>query len=235
MRSVHRTPMAREDGAAYVEFIIAFMPILTLFLGIVQVVILFSADLLVKHAAYRATRAAVVILDDDPRYYGGEARNTIAGRQANAGDLVQRLSVAGVGTESGEIAAGMVLARPLSRRAAVELAAALVLMPLSNQSGGDSIAATLGSDGLGSAAADTLERLEVSFDRPPNPATQVRDPEAAPELITVRVRYRFSCSVPVVRRIVCREGSRWLVGSDTLPNHRASLRYIDGDWGRIGL
>src|SRR5690606_6628936 len=62
MRLVHerasRSPIASREGAAYVEFLLAFMPLFVLFLGIVQVSLLFAADLVVKHAAYRATRAA---------------------------------------------------------------------------------------------------------------------------------------------------------------------------------
>jgi len=47
-------------GAAYVEFIIAIMPMLILFWGIMQLNGLLLADLVVRHAAVHAVRAAIV-------------------------------------------------------------------------------------------------------------------------------------------------------------------------------
>ena len=43
-----------EEGAAYVEFLLAFVPILTLFLGLVQIGLLYAGNLVVQHAAHRA-------------------------------------------------------------------------------------------------------------------------------------------------------------------------------------
>jgi Flp pilus assembly protein TadG len=50
----------RCEGAAYVEFIIAIVPMLTLFWGIMQLNGLLLADLVVRHAAVSAVRAAIV-------------------------------------------------------------------------------------------------------------------------------------------------------------------------------
>jgi Flp pilus assembly protein TadG len=61
----------REDrrGAVYVEFLVAFLPMLTLFLSIVQLADLYAAKLVVRHAAYRAARAGAVVFPDDPANY----------------------------------------------------------------------------------------------------------------------------------------------------------------------
>ncbi len=66
-------------GAVYVEFLIAFMPLFSFFLCLVQLAMLETANLIVKHAAVVATRAAVVILPDEPGKYDGVAQNRAEG------------------------------------------------------------------------------------------------------------------------------------------------------------
>lgn len=58
-------------GAVYVEFLIAFLPMFVLFLSLVQLTLIEMADLVAKHAAVCAARAAIVVLGDDPKNYGG--------------------------------------------------------------------------------------------------------------------------------------------------------------------
>lgn len=52
------------EGAAYVEFIIAVMPMLAFFWGMMQLNGLLLADLVVRHAAMNAVRAAIVCGSD---------------------------------------------------------------------------------------------------------------------------------------------------------------------------
>ncbi len=52
-------------GAALVEFVIAVVPMLTTFFGFVQVAKIYTANLVVKHAAITAARAAVVMIKKD--------------------------------------------------------------------------------------------------------------------------------------------------------------------------
>jgi Flp pilus assembly protein TadG len=54
-------------GSVYVEFIIAILPMLLMFWGMLQVNGLLLADLVVRDAALNAVRAAVVIDTDDPK------------------------------------------------------------------------------------------------------------------------------------------------------------------------
>jgi Flp pilus assembly protein TadG len=49
-----------QSGSAYVEFIIAIVPMLVLFWGIMQLNGLLLADLVARHAAVHAVRAAIV-------------------------------------------------------------------------------------------------------------------------------------------------------------------------------
>lgn len=68
-------------GAVYVEFLIAFMPLFAFFSGLVQLAVLQTADIVVKHAATVAARAAVVVLPDDPKFYGGAELNHAEGQR----------------------------------------------------------------------------------------------------------------------------------------------------------
>ena len=59
-------------GAAYVEFIIAIVPMLILFWGLMQLNGLLLADLVVRHAATHAVRAAIVCDSDEHPQDAGE-------------------------------------------------------------------------------------------------------------------------------------------------------------------
>jgi Flp pilus assembly protein TadG len=61
-------------GAVYVEFLAAFMPILTFFLCIAQLADLYATKLVVQHAAVRTARAGAVVFPDDPRNYQAVAK-----------------------------------------------------------------------------------------------------------------------------------------------------------------
>lgn len=66
-------------GAVFVEQLIAFLPVIFFFLASWQLMELCAGDLMVKRAASAAVRAAVVVLPDDPRFYGGVPVNSFAG------------------------------------------------------------------------------------------------------------------------------------------------------------
>ena len=72
------------EGAVYVEFLIAFMPLLVMFMSLVQLAFVQIANIVTKHAAVAAARAAVVVLPDDPSYYGGQKVNEAAGARLTA-------------------------------------------------------------------------------------------------------------------------------------------------------
>jgi hypothetical protein len=63
-------------GAIYVEFLIAFLPVFTFFLCMLQLSLLFSARLIVEHAAMQGVRAAAVVFGDEPSTYGESADDT---------------------------------------------------------------------------------------------------------------------------------------------------------------
>lgn len=57
-----RRLVAASDGAVYVEFLIAFFPILILFVGLLQLQVVFLTRLFVSRAAFAAARAAAVYI-----------------------------------------------------------------------------------------------------------------------------------------------------------------------------
>lgn len=68
-----------QRGAVHVEFLVVFLPLLMLILCLVQLALIYVGKVTTQRAANAAVRAAVVILDDDPRYYGGAPRNVATG------------------------------------------------------------------------------------------------------------------------------------------------------------
>lgn len=54
----------RTDGAVYVEYLVAGVPLFIMFLTTVQLCLIAMAGLVVKHAAWTAARAAMVVLVD---------------------------------------------------------------------------------------------------------------------------------------------------------------------------
>lgn len=207
-----------REGAAYVEFLLAFVPILILFLGLVQLGLLYGGNLVVQHAAHRAVRTAMVVLDDDPRYYDGEPRLVIDGRPASADDVEWYLA-------RREDEAGARRPSALSRRAAIETSALVLLAAIEPQEG-DSVAEALGTldRGRRADAARLATDVEIRVRRPPP------GDESPPE-VRVRVVHGFACRVPVVRRLICEDGRRPLVAEDWGAVHQGDFLYAEGDWG----
>jgi len=61
-----------QRGVVYAEFLMAFMPIFVLFLGVIQLCFIGASSLVVQNAAMKGARAAMVVLPDDPFFYEGE-------------------------------------------------------------------------------------------------------------------------------------------------------------------
>lgn len=78
-------------GAVYVEFLAAFLPVFIMFECLVQLAGLYAAKLVVMHSAEVAARAAIVVLPDDPKYYGGEAVESCTGQRRN--DIVNAAAI----------------------------------------------------------------------------------------------------------------------------------------------
>ena len=83
-------------GAVYVEFLVAFLPLFIFFECLVQLSGMLTAKLVVQHAAVTATRAAVVVLYDDPQYYGDEKVGSATGQRLEAIELAAAIPMRAV-------------------------------------------------------------------------------------------------------------------------------------------
>jgi hypothetical protein len=78
-------------GAVYVEFLIAFMPLFIFFLSLIQFIFVCTASVVTHYSAIKAVRAAIVVLPDDPMFYGGQAPGQASGARMDA--ILQAASV----------------------------------------------------------------------------------------------------------------------------------------------
>jgi hypothetical protein len=196
-------------GAVYVEFLLAFIPVFILFLGMLQAALLYAANLVVSHAATTAVRSAVVVLPDDPRHYGDEPVNAIdfTGTGGATGDAVS-IFLEGVGIGGGAPpAAGSTGGKRLG---AIRSAAAIPLLAVSpsfEQLVGDptvytAVGGNPGSRAATGAALYNRAGLAVTFpDRPG--ARSFRTRFGSDDDVTVRVTYLFHCGVPLASWYMC--------------------------------
>jgi hypothetical protein len=89
----------RTAGAVYVEFLIAFLPLFVMFMSLVQLAFVEVANLVTKHAAVAAARAAMVVLPDDPSYYGGQPVNVASGARRDAIEAAAKARLMAVSTD----------------------------------------------------------------------------------------------------------------------------------------
>jgi Flp pilus assembly protein TadG len=91
----------RKDarGAVYVEFLIVFLPLFVMFMSLVQLAFVSVANLVAKHAAYSACRAAIVVLPDDPAFYGDVPVNKADGARLTAIQAAAKARLLAVSTD----------------------------------------------------------------------------------------------------------------------------------------
>lgn len=227
-RTTSRTPRGPETffsdrgGAVYVEFLLAFIPLFFLFLGMVQMGLLYAADLVVRHAAVTATRAAAVVIDDDPTNYEDETRRSFTSDGNQRDTMVRRAIEALLRTPAAR-------SRPpridSERYEAIHSAASMPLLPFSppvnmiwRSPADENVLNAIGTFPEGRAAFGLLYNeagLAVTFPTRPL-ATDFRTdwgrpdddgivPEGEGRAVTVRVTYLFHCAVPLANRLMCED------------------------------
>lgn len=72
-----RALVENRRGAVFIEFLIAFLPVYTFFLCVLQLALLYTVKVVTEHAAVNAARAAAVIIADDPKTYNNEKINEV--------------------------------------------------------------------------------------------------------------------------------------------------------------
>lgn len=191
--------LAKDDkGVAYAEFLIAFPPVLILFLCLVQLSLMYVGKLAVRHSANRAARAAIVVLPDDPQYYDDEEVNRIDYHDSGTATESDSFFGAGVATGGGS-----------PRIRAIRSAAYIPLTPLApsleNVMEDESVRSAFDRGVLDAlAGAFVYNRGATSVSFPEEPGSQTfREEFEQNELVTTRVTYFFNCGVPIVNRFMC--------------------------------
>lgn len=206
-------------GVVYVEFLIAFFPLLMLFLGVCQLSLIGAARIVVQHAASSAARSAVVVLYDDPRCHSQAPRGVLEARQGSPtsnpyNTLLEALGVkerpeyrlgGGVGITSG-IQRG-------PRMTPIRLAAYTplgILAPapvwLGPEAGPASLETSLHTDipmSLLFAIKYNRGAAVISVHPGPGRPEPIPEPVGPDAPVTVRVAYFYLCTVPLVRALVC--------------------------------
>ena len=218
-----------ENGAIYVEFLLVFMPVFLIFLGLVQASLMFAANLIVAHAANVAARAAMVVLDDDPGQYGNEKRNDLTGATdpnsnggggstSTGGDPMGSLlnfsgaNTSGISQSSSPSSGGTDLSG--KRIGAIRGAAQVALLPMSpsfqnimSPNNSPSVYQAINGgqstmSSLGGSALYNQMAVAVTFPTAPGSADHLNT-FGANDSVTVRVTYMFQCAVPIVNHIMC--------------------------------
>jgi hypothetical protein len=193
-------------GAVMVEFLIAFPPVLLLFLCTVQLSLLLAMELAVEHSAVVGSRSAMVVFDDDPEHHDGEPRRAVSGA-APAWRLQDPDS------------RGAAPPLPTSRAETVRRAVAVVLAPFAPPWRIDGGAVAPAGLNLMNAVSGWRSRLAFGLSEYPRFALAVTFPVAPGssvlqaqrldgDAVTVRVTYLAPCLVPVASALICRAATR---------------------------
>lgn len=213
------TPSLHRDtgGAVYVEFLVAFIPFFILVLGMMQLALLYSAHLVVQHAAAAAARAAIVVFPDCPARYDGAPENVVNGGGRGDDPASALGSIFGVSAPPGGIPGGGSTSSGGARLDAVRFAAGFPLVATSpsldelthdrdprRQGIYDAIGGTTSPAvrlALGALAYNNVA-LAVTFPRRVR-ETQYLDRFNSRVDLTTRVTYLFHCGVPIVSKMAC--------------------------------
>lgn len=223
------------DGVVFLEFILAFVPVFLLSLGILQLALLAVASLVVQHAAIAGARSASVVLDDDPRYYREAQRGDISSAIANIDDGSASLIASRLG-KKGKTASVYPLGGP--RVAAIRQA---VHVPLSAIAPEPALLAPMVLPALDTNVEQVLgttptARLlfgltyyvpattAVTFPKSPGSTELFVDHLGPSTEVTVRVTHMVPCLVPVVSALMCKE----LDAAADDERARAELRFAPG-------
>lgn len=239
---------ADTSGAVYVEFILSFIPLLFLFLGIVQMGMLYAASIAVQHAAVTATRAAAVVLDDDPERYDDQDRLTVSGSESGGSDEEGALGgLFGGGGGGGGLGGGS--SSGSARFSTIRYAAMVPLMPVTPPPEAvfpmgrrQSLSTDIGFNAPETRAAMALwysrTMMNITFPDEPrgNPGSgewDTPDENGDSGQVTARVTFLYMCGVPIVNRIMCEDGLSLMAGNGAVGLAESAAIYARD--GRIDM
>lgn len=208
-----RRRFADDSGLVYLEFLLAIVPVLLVFLGTVQLALSAAAQLVVRHAAVCAVRSAIVVLDDDPEHYNGAARGQLGDASSPTSTLTDLAKNVAQGTTFQKILEQLTAT---SRLDVIRRAASAPLAPFVPSVSdvirwflhdAPSVARAVGSSGLDRPLFGLLlyDAATVAVTFPDAPAsTTLATSTVSGDLVTVRVTYLFHCGVPLIAALACK-------------------------------
>lgn len=223
-----------EKGAVYVEFLLVFFPVFIIFLGLIQASLLFAANLMVRHAATIAARAAMVVLDDDPAKYGDEERGSLTGDGSGSGDDTSVLcnvisliesdgSSTPINTPSADSGSGdgsLGGKRLAAIRSAAQTALLGLSPPLDTVTSPGSVRSVSEALGAGIQTTSRLAGAElynqfavaVTFPQAYGDDSNYRTSFSPNDTAYVRVSYLFHCAIPIAKNFVCDSMASFMAG-----------------------
>ncbi len=229
------TLLRHSRGAVMAEMLLAFPAVLLMFLAVAQSSLLSVGHLVVRHAAQRAARTAIVVLEDDPIRYGGQARGEISPLSPPPASATQALPITSNNNTSVEQMVRALVDRDASRLNAIRAAAYLPLSLIAPAvwlvGRVVSLRGAVDHSLLGQLTSGLLYNFAgaaITFPSGPG-AKKARTVAYGPtDEVTVRVTYLFRCEVPIAAALMCDQLGELLLG--------VSYEGALGTWrGRRGL
>lgn len=167
----------------------------------VQLLWFVLAQLIVQHAAYRAARSAVVLLDDDPQYYRGAPRGQVILGSDNSHSLLSSLT-SGKPLTKGSLP----LSTGSSRLTGIRQSAyaPLLLLTPSSEWSPSSVRGTLsGPSSRLTTGLLWLQSMSAITLRSNSPQREIQSYFHPHEMITVRVSLLYPCLIPLLQPLFC--------------------------------
>lgn len=215
--------LRNQQGAVYAEFLIAFVPLFALTLGVAQYALIAQAQIIVRHSASAGARSAIVVLDDDPLNYADQPRLRLG--------LESVADAAGAFTDRQLLGAALAeLTQGGPRTQLIRIAAYKPLLALapgfahiySNSSDGSLRSAVGNGDvknvlpgvtHIAAGAAVVFPRQKTPSGTTPGSDSRRSTGAASPleymdvfqgeAEVTVRVTLAYPCSVPIAAELMC--------------------------------
>lgn len=196
----------------------------------VQLLWLVLAQLIVQHAAYRAARSAVVLLDDDPQYYGGAPRGQVSPGGDHDHTLLSSLTSRKPLTNR-----QLSLSTTSSRLTGIRQSAyapLLLLTPPSEWSPTSVRSTFSGPSARLRTGLLWLQAMSAITLRANSPQREIQSHILPHEMVTVRVSLLYPCLIPLLQPLFCHSSTslqHYLSRSDSgSPSHQKSPL-----WGQL--
>ena len=194
--------VADTEGIVYVEVLLAFIPVFTLFLGMLQASLMYGANLVVTSSANRAARSAAVVLDAPESDFNNDERMLLDYGEAGSGTQAICMLL-----QMADVPCSFVGGSGNARLSAIRAAASMPLLGVSPSTGQlaneRQVLRAVGEDPMSSrtVAGFIYNQTAVSVTFPEH--TEARFSVGKNENLLVRVTYLFHCGVPIAARYMC--------------------------------